>query len=84
MVFTQTSAPVFFCNRTIGQEVEIMCYVTREPDIPGYSGFYPRINGYITNCTRFCTKVARNFILDAFAASRSRVGLEVLLNRICG
>lgn len=42
-----------------------MCYVTREPDIPGYSGFYPRINGYIANCTQFCTKVAENFVLDA-------------------
>lgn len=41
----------------------------KDQDIPGYSGFYPRINGYIVNCTRFCTKVARNFIfLDALAS----------------
>lgn len=74
MVFTQTSAPVFFCNRAIGQEVEIMCYVTREPDIPGYSGFYPRINGYIANCTQFCTKVAKNLIfLDASASDPEEV-----------
>lgn len=50
-----------------------MCYVTRKPDIPGYSGFYPRINGYIVNCTRFCTKVAKNFILDAHASDSETV-----------
>lgn len=69
MVFTQTSASVFFAIGQIGQEVEIMCYVTREPDIPGYSGFYPRINGYIVNCIRKNTKVAENFVLRCFAAS---------------
>lgn len=42
---------------------------TQKPDIPGYSGFYPRINGYIVNCTRFCTKVAKNFVLRCLAAS---------------
>lgn len=59
-----------------------MCYVvalrnmhtvTQRPDIPGYSGFYPRINGYIVNCTRFCTKVAKNFILDAHASDSETV-----------
>jgi len=53
-----------------------MCYVatreiavTSKQDIPGYSGFYPRINGYIVNCIRKNTKVARNFIfLDALAS----------------
>lgn len=46
---------------------------TQKPDIPGYSGFYPRINGYIVNCTRFCTKVAKNFILDAHASDSETV-----------
>lgn len=64
-----------------------MCYVvalrnmhtvTQRPDIPGYSGFYPRINGYIVNCTRFCTKVARNFVLRC-SDIQSRDGLEMLL-----
>lgn len=50
--------------------------VTSKQDIPGYSGFYPRINGYIANCTRFCTKVARNFILRCLCCIRSREGLE--------
>lgn len=58
-----------------------MCYVatreiavTSKQDIPGYSGFHPRINGYIANCTRFCTKVAKNLIfLDALTSDPEKV-----------
>lgn len=64
-----------------------MCYVatceiavTSKQDIPGYSGFYPRINGYIVNCTRFCTKVAENFVLRCFAASDPESVWNVVVN----
>lgn len=60
-----------------------MCYVTRKPDIPGYSGFYPRINGYIVNCTRFCTKVAENFVLRCFEHPIQRRSENVVMLKIC-
>lgn len=66
-----------------------MCYVatreiavTSKQDIPGYSGFYPRINGYIVNCIRKNTKVARNFVLRCLAASDPEEVWNVLLARI--
>lgn len=68
---TRTLGSCFFLHVSKGQEVEnYMCYVatreiavTSKQDIPGYSGFYPRINGYIVNCIRKNTKVAENFVL---------------------
>lgn len=47
---------------------------TQKPDIPGYSGFYPRINGYIVNCIWKNTKVARDLIfLDALTSDPEKV-----------
>lgn len=59
-----------------------MCYVTREPDIPGYSGFYPRINGYIVNCIRKNTKVAENFVLRCLLHPIQRKSGMLLLVRL--
>lgn len=47
-----------------------MCYVAKKQI---YQVIRPRINGYIVNCTRFCTKVAKNFILDAHASDSETV-----------
>ena len=48
--------------------------VTSKQDIPGYSGFYTRINGYIVNCIQKNTKVARNLIfLDALTSDPEKV-----------
>lgn len=54
--------------------------VTQKPDIPGYSGFYPRINGYIVNCIRKNTKVAENFVLRCLAASDPGMAWNVVVN----
>lgn len=46
-----------------------ICLCVTLPENQIYQVIRPRINGYIANCTRFCTKVARNFIfLDALAS----------------
>lgn len=56
-----------------------MCYVTKNQI---YQVIRPRINGYIVNCTRFCTKVARNFVLRCFEHPIQRRSESVVI--ICG
>jgi hypothetical protein len=56
--------------------------VTSKQDIPGYSGFYPRINGYIVNCIRKKYKSSRKFCFKMLAASDPEEVWNVLLARI--
>lgn len=59
-----------------------ICLCVTLPENQIYQVIRPRINGYIVNCTRFCTKVARNFVLRCLAASDPEEVWNVLLARI--
>lgn len=61
-----------------------MCYVTRRSDIPGYSMDLSTNKRVYRKLYAILYKSSRKFCFKMPCSIRSRVGLEVLLNRICG